>query len=79
MEDVHVPEENFLVRGKDAFKEQLKALNWERCGSAIYTNAMALFAFDKALSYAREREQFGHQIGDFQGIRWKLADLTKRI
>lgn len=30
MEDVRVPEENVLVRGEAAFKEQLKALNWER-------------------------------------------------
>lgn len=79
MEDVHVPQENVLVRGRDAFKEQLKALNWERCGNAIMANATSLCAFDRAIDYAQSREQFGQPISEFQGIRWKLADMAKHI
>lgn len=79
MEDVHIPEENVLVRGEQAFKEQLKALNWERCGNAIMSNATALCAFDRALEYAQEREQFDQPISEFQGIQWKLADMAKHI
>ena len=79
MEDVHIPEANVLVRGKNAIREQLKALNWERCGSAMYTNAMAMCGFEKALSYLRDREQFDQVIGDFQGLRWKVADMTKQL
>ena len=76
MEDVYIPEENVLVRGRDAFKEQLKALNWERCGSAAQCTATARCAFDIALDYAKEREQFDQPIGDFQGLRWKFADMA---
>jgi alkylation response protein AidB-like acyl-CoA dehydrogenase len=57
----------------------LKALNWERCGSAAYSNAIARCAFDKAVEYATEREQFGQPIGEFQGMRWKLAEMTKKL
>lgn len=76
MEDVHVPEENVLVRGKPALKQQLAALNWERCGSAAQSNATARCALEKALEYANDREQFGQRIGEFQGLRWKLADAA---
>ena len=79
MEEVHIPEENVLVRGRDGLKEQLKALNWERCGSAAYSNAIARCAFDKAVQYAKEREQFGQPIGEFQGMRWKLAEMAKEL
>lgn len=79
MEDVVVPESHVLVRGKQAFKEQLKALNWERTGSATIALTQAMSALDLALDYAKDREQFGQPIGDFQGIEWKLADMTKKV
>jgi len=79
MEDVYIPEENVLVQGKAALKEQLKALNWERCGCSAYANAIAECAFEQAREYSKEREQFGQSISEFQGIRWKFADMAKRI
>jgi alkylation response protein AidB-like acyl-CoA dehydrogenase len=79
MNDVVVPEEHVLTRGPDAFKEQLKALNWERLGNAALSNSAAMCVFDMALEYAQQREQFDQPIGDFQGIEWKLADMAKKI
>ena len=79
MNDVVVPEENVLTRGPDAFREQLKALNWERLGNAALSNSAAICVFDMALEYAGDREQFGQPIGDFQGIEWKLADMAKKV
>jgi alkylation response protein AidB-like acyl-CoA dehydrogenase len=79
MNDVVVPEEHVLTRGPDAFKAQLKALNWERLGNAALSNSAAMCVFDMALEYAQQREQFDQPIGDFQGIEWKLADMAKRI
>jgi alkylation response protein AidB-like acyl-CoA dehydrogenase len=79
LEDVRIPPENVLVRGKDTLKNQLKSLNWERCGNAMMSNALALCAFDKALAYAQEREQFDQPISDFQGIQWKLAEMAKSV
>ncbi len=79
MNDVRVPTENVLTRGKEGFKQQLKALNWERIGSVTFANSMARCALDKAIEYAGQREQFGQPIGDFQGIEWKLADMAKEL
>lgn len=79
MNDVVVPESNVLTRGRDAFREQLKALNWERLAVAGISNAIAANALDKALEYAETREQFGQPIGEFQGIEWKLADMVKQL
>jgi alkylation response protein AidB-like acyl-CoA dehydrogenase len=79
LNDVEIPAENVLVRGRDAFKKQLQALNWERIGGATLANTLALAALERALEYAGEREQFGTQIGDFQGMEWKLADLARDV
>ncbi|MFC7157064.1 acyl-CoA dehydrogenase family protein [Halomarina halobia] len=76
MDDVHIPEENVLTRGAEGFKEQLRALNWERLGNAAMTNGMVAYAIDAALAYAKGREQFGRPIAAFQGIEWKLAEMA---
>lgn len=77
MEDVYIPDENVLTRGAASFKQMLTALNWERLAMAVIANSLARCALEKALEYAQQREQFGRPIGDFQGIEWKLADMTK--
>ncbi|WP_226480618.1 acyl-CoA dehydrogenase family protein [Natrinema amylolyticum] len=79
MEDVTVPEENVVTRGSDGFENQLRALNWERLGSATLANVIASCALEKALDYAAQREQFDQPIGDFQGIEWKLADAATSL
>jgi len=79
MNDVVVPVKNVLVRGREAFKEQLKSLNWERVGATIKANSWARCMMEMAFEYAQDREQFGQPIGDFQGIEWKLADMFKEL
>jgi alkylation response protein AidB-like acyl-CoA dehydrogenase len=79
MEDVHIPEENVLVQGKTALKKQLQALNWERCGSAVCANVLASCALEKAVDYTKEREQFGTQLSEMQGLRWKVANMTNQL
>lgn len=78
MDDVRIPEENVLTRGKNSFKQQLVSLNWERLGNAAMITGKMAFAIDQAIEYAQDREQFGQPIGDFQGIEWKLADMVKQ-
>lgn len=78
MNDVFVPEDHLLVRGDD-FKEQLRALNWERIGSSTLATGIATCAFSKAYEYAQDRTQFGQPIAEFQGIGWKFADMLKEI
>jgi alkylation response protein AidB-like acyl-CoA dehydrogenase len=40
---------------------------------------MAEGAFDRALAYASERKQGGQPIGDYQGMRWKFADMRMKL
>src|SRR5207245_2288103 len=48
-------------------------------GAATVALGLAQGAYEKALAYATARKQFGRPIGDFQGIRWKLADMAIKI
>jgi len=79
IENVSIPEDNVLTRGKDGFKNQLRALNWERLGSAALSNSIGLCATKHALDYSEHRKQFGQPISDFQGIEWKLADIVMEL
>lgn len=78
LNDAFVPADHVLVPPSE-FKEQLRALNWERVGSSMLATGIATCAFAEAYEYSRDREQFGQPIGDFQGIGWKLADMLKEI
>ncbi len=79
IDEVPIPESHVLTRGKEAFKEQLVSLNWERLGSAICATSWATAGLEHALAYAQEREQFGERIADFQGMEWKLAEMYRQI
>ncbi len=79
IEEVVVPKSHVLTRGKEAFKQQLVSLNWERLGSSILTVAWAEAALEQALDYASEREQFGQTLDEFQGIEWKFAEMYRQI
>jgi alkylation response protein AidB-like acyl-CoA dehydrogenase len=79
MNDVVIPPENVLTRGEDAFKDQLKALNWERLGVASISNTWAMAALKRALGYTEQREQFEQPIAEFQGIEWKLAEMLTQL
>jgi alkylation response protein AidB-like acyl-CoA dehydrogenase len=71
-----VPRDNLLVGAGDGFKKLMRAYNGQRLGAATVALGLAQGAYEKALAYATQRRQFGHAIGDFQGIRWKLADMA---
>ncbi len=74
-----VPRDQVLARGPESFKRLLTEFNVERCHNAMMCVACGLAAFDEALDYARDREQFGERIADFQGIEWKLADVAIQL
>ncbi|MFB6310350.1 MAG: acyl-CoA dehydrogenase family protein [Salinirussus sp.] len=76
MDGARVPEENVLITDRDDWRTQLKRLNWDRVAIAMWTNALARTAIERAVEYATEREQFGQPIGEFQGLRWKIADMV---
>ena len=78
-EGCDVPRENLLVGAGDGFKKLMRAYNGQRLGAATVALGLAQGAYEKALAYATQRKQFGHAIGDFQGIRWKLADMAIKL
>jgi alkylation response protein AidB-like acyl-CoA dehydrogenase len=74
-----VPRENLLVEPGDGFKKLMRAYNGQRLGAATVALGLAQGAYEHARRYATERRQFGRPIADFQGIRWKLADMAVRL
>ncbi|WP_149539544.1 acyl-CoA dehydrogenase family protein [Siccirubricoccus phaeus] len=77
-EDVELPIENLVLR-EDGFRRLLTAFNTQRCLNPSISLGLAEGAFDEALRYTRDRPIFGKPIADFQGVRWKLADMYKDI
>ncbi|HLZ01267.1 MAG TPA: acyl-CoA dehydrogenase family protein [Bradyrhizobium sp.] len=73
-----LPLENLVIR-EDGFRKLLTAFNTQRCLNPSISLGLAEGAFAEAVKYARDREVFGKPIGDFQGNRWKLADMYKDI
>jgi 3-sulfinopropanoyl-CoA desulfinase len=78
-EACRVSREQVLVAPPDGFKKLMSAYNSQRLGAATVALGLAQGAYELALAYAMERRQFGRAIGDFQGIRWKLADMAIKL
>jgi alkylation response protein AidB-like acyl-CoA dehydrogenase len=76
--DCELPLENLVIR-EDGFRKLLTAFNTQRCLNPAISLGLAEGAFDEAVNYVRERTIFNKPIADFQGIRWKLADMFKDI
>ncbi|MEC1717130.1 acyl-CoA dehydrogenase [Schinkia azotoformans] len=79
LQDVRVPKENLLGDAKAGFKQFLYTLDGGRISIAALSVGIAQAALDKALSYAKERTQFGQSISKFQAIQFKLADMAMEI
>ncbi|USG60758.1 acyl-CoA dehydrogenase family protein [Sneathiella marina] len=77
-DDVKAPLENEIVPA-GGFGKLMEAFDLERCGNATMCLGIAQAAFDYALEYAQEREQFGKAIIDFQAIQIKLADMAMKL
>lgn len=62
-----------LARG---FAGLMNAYNAQRVGAAAVALGLGQGAYDKALAYSQEREQFGRPICEFQGLQWMLVDMN---
>ena len=78
-EDCYVPVENRIGNEGDGFKVALNAIDESRVIVAAQALGIAQAAYEKSLSYARERQQFGQPISGFQAIQWMLADMATQI
>ncbi len=78
-EDCRIPKENCLGKRGEGFIDCLKILDKGRISIAALAVGMAEGAFEASVRYSRERKQFGKAIAEFEGIRWKLADMAAEI
>jgi alkylation response protein AidB-like acyl-CoA dehydrogenase len=76
--DCELPPENLVIE-TDGFKKLLTAFNTQRCLNPSISLGLAEGAFDEAVRYVNDRKLFDKSISDFQGIRWKFADMFKDI
>lgn len=79
LEDVRVPAENLLGKRGEGFRQFLITLDGGRIGIGAMAVGIAQGAYEKALTYAKERKQFGKSISSFQAIQFKLADMAMKI
>jgi butyryl-CoA dehydrogenase len=77
--DMRVPAKNRLGAEGDGFKVAMSTLDGGRIGIAAQAVGIAQGAFEEALRYAQEREQFGKPLSDFQAIQFYLADMATEI
>jgi len=78
-EDCRVPEENILGNLGEGFIQAMKVLDGGRISIAALSLGIAKGAYEAALKYSKEREQFGKSISNFQAIAFKLADMATEI
>lgn len=78
-EQCRIPKENVLGHEGEGFKIAMSTLDGGRNGIAAQALGIAQGALDAALTYAKEREQFGQPIIKNQAISFKLADMATHI
>ena len=78
-EDCFVPQENLLGERGRGFVNAMQILDGGRISIAALALGIAQGAYESALKYSQEREQFGKPIFEFQAIQFKLADMATQI
>ena len=77
-DNVELPLENLVLKD-DGMRKLLSAFNTQRCLNPAICLGLAEGALEEAVRYMRDRSAFGQKIGDFQGLRWKVADMYVEI
>ena len=78
-EDCHVPDENRLGEEGQGFVNAMEILDGGRISIAALAVGIAQGAYESAVRYSGERQQFGKPIREFQAIQFKLADMATQI
>ena len=79
LNDVRVPGDRLLGEPGDGWDQTKKTLDGGRISIAALSVGLAQGAFEAALSYAKEREQFGQPIGEFDAVRDMLVEMDRKI
>jgi alkylation response protein AidB-like acyl-CoA dehydrogenase len=78
-EDVRIPAQNLLGEEGEGFKFAMMGLDGGRINIAVCSVGTAQAALDTARNYMLERTQFGKQLGHFQALQFKLADMATEL
>ncbi|MFS8198349.1 acyl-CoA dehydrogenase family protein [Streptomyces sp. CWNU-52B] len=76
---VRLPADAVVGEVDNGWRQLMAGLNYERLFLAATMLGLARRAFDDAVAYVREREQFGRPVGSFQALRHRIADLATEI
>jgi short/branched chain acyl-CoA dehydrogenase len=76
--DCRVPESNLLGTRGRGYAQFLQTLDEGRVAIAALGVGLAQGCVDECMRYVREREAFGHKIGEYQAIKFKIADMEIR-
>jgi len=79
LENCRIPAANLLGREGDGFIDTLRILDRGRIGIASFSLGIAQASLEASIRYARDRRQFGHAIGEFQAIQFKIADMATQV
>jgi Acyl-CoA dehydrogenases len=79
LDGCEVPADNVLGEVGKGYKVAIETLNEGRIGIGAQMVGLAQGAFDHAIAYTRERQQFGKRICDFQGVQFQLAEAATQI
>jgi alkylation response protein AidB-like acyl-CoA dehydrogenase len=78
-ENCRIPAENMLGKEGEGFIQAMKILDGGRISIAALSIGTGFGAYEAALKYSKEREQFGKPISSFQGVSFKLADMITKL
>ncbi|MBW1836110.1 MAG: acyl-CoA dehydrogenase family protein [Deltaproteobacteria bacterium] len=78
-DDVKIPKDSVLGNPGDGFRQMMQTLDGGRLSIAAMGLGGAQGAYEQALKYAKEREQFGQPISKFQAVAFKLADCATEL
>ncbi|MCU7518056.1 MAG: acyl-CoA dehydrogenase, partial [Ignavibacteria bacterium] len=78
-ENCRVPEENLIGQEGEGLIQALKILEGGRISIAALSLGLAEGCLEAALSYSKQRKQFGQRLSDFQAIQFKLAEMATDI
>lgn len=79
LDNVRIPGDRIIGEEGKGFEYAMKTLDHTRITIAAQAVGVAQGALDYALSYAKERQQFGKSIADFQGLQFLLADMGMKV
>ena len=79
LDNVRIPSDRMIGAEGTGFETAMKTLDHTRVTIAAQAVGVAQGALDYALDYAKEREQFGKSIADFQGLQFMLADMGMKV